>query len=79
MKNPQFLKDTAMTTDIVMHPKKASMFLQKNSCSIADCQEVVKSTVTSLEKLKQKQVLFLHNVLHIYVFVHNYTTIVLLQ
>ena len=54
MQSTQFLKDAAMTTDIVMRLKKASLFLQKNKCNIADCQDVVKSAVASLEKLKQK-------------------------
>ena len=59
MKKPQFVKDAAMVTDIVMRLKKTSLFLQKNHCNIADCQEAVKSTVTSLRMLKQKQVLLI--------------------
>lgn len=56
MKSVLFIKNAAMTTDLLTYLKKLSLFLQKPNINIAEGMDYVQTMTDNLCKLKQRLV-----------------------
>ena len=52
-----FIKNAAMTTDVLAYLKKLSLFFQKSDINVADAQDVLQTTIDNMLKLKTGLVL----------------------
>ena len=64
MRKSLFIKNDAMTTDVLLYLKKQSLFFQKPDINVADAQDVLLTTIDNLLKLKIQLV---------YLRFHNFT------
>jgi hypothetical protein len=54
MKKVVFVKNAAMTTDLLSYLKKLSLFFQKPDINVAEAQDVLQTTMDNLLKLQRR-------------------------